>query len=88
MKVRVELFATLADFLPPASSDGRGGIDVPEDSTVNDVVHALGIPDRFPWIALVNGQEAEVSRRVAAGDVVTLFPPLAGGLGTTGRPCS
>lgn len=79
MKVEVSLFATLADYLPADSHGGRGLVDLPEGSTVVDLARALGIPPDLPWIVLVNGQDAEAGRRLAAEDVVTLFPPLAGG---------
>jgi molybdopterin converting factor small subunit len=42
-------------------------------------VHALGIPDDMPLVALVNGHEVETSHSLQGDDVVTLFPPLAGG---------
>lgn len=79
MKVEVQLFATLAQFLPPRSEHGRAVVDVPDGGTVGDVADALGIPAAMPRIALVNGEDADDGRRLAPGDVVTLFPPLAGG---------
>jgi len=79
--VRVELhfFATLASFLPPGSAGGTASLDLPEDATLDDLRRAVGIPDDLAHVALVNGHEATRERRLHAGDVVTLFPPLAGG---------
>ena len=79
MKVEVTLFATLADFLPAGTEGDHAVIDVQDGSTIADLVRALGIPDTFPWIALVNGEESDATRRLVARDAVTLFPPLAGG---------
>lgn len=80
MKIEVRLFATLAAFLPPDSrAAGSIALDVPDGSTVAEVVAGLGIPPAMPRIALVNGQDADPERRLAAQDVLTLFPPLAGG---------
>lgn len=80
MKIEVRLFATLAAFLPPASkATGSAVLDIPEGGTVADVVSRLSIPPVLPCIALVNGEDAGPERRLAAHDVVTLFPPLAGG---------
>ena len=78
MKVEVELFATLAQYLPPGGSD-RAPVDVAPDATVIDLLHALGIPDALPRIVLVNGHDAEDDERLRPGDVVSVFPPLAGG---------
>lgn len=80
MKVEVRLFATLVTFLPAASRNaGTAILDVPDGATVADVTTALGIPPTLPRITLVNGEEAGPGRHLAAHDVVTLFPPLAGG---------
>jgi molybdopterin synthase sulfur carrier subunit len=78
--VRVHLFATLAAYLPPGSPDrGSATVEVPDGATVDQLVGALGIPADLPRIALVNGREAEPTRRLEPGDEVALFPPLAGG---------
>jgi len=37
------------------------------------------IPLDMPMIRLVNGEFAELSQRLKDGDVVALFPPIAGG---------
>jgi molybdopterin converting factor small subunit len=54
-------------------------IELPTGATVGDLVRALGIPDEMPRIVLVNGHDAEDVRTLEAGDVVSAFPPLAGG---------
>ena len=80
MTIEVRLFATLARFVPPRrSSPDSALLEVPDGSTVADVARALGIPDSLTWLALVNGREAGPQQGLVAGDVVTLFPPLAGG---------
>lgn len=79
MTVEVELFATLAAYLPPGAATGRAVLDVADGSTVQDVALALGIPETVPRIVLVNGHDAEEDRRLRSGDVLSLFPPLAGG---------
>lgn len=79
MKIEVDLFAALANFLPKDSHGSHAIIDVPEDCTVADLARVLGIPSEMPWIALVNGHEAPTEQQLAANDVVAMFPPLAGG---------
>jgi sulfur carrier protein ThiS len=80
VRVELHLFATLASFLPPNSSGGAAILDVPEGFTLDDLRRAVGIPDDLDYVALVNGEEATAERPLRARDVVTLFPPLAGGL--------
>ena len=81
MRVEVRLFATLARYLPEDNDGGVARVEAAEGSTVADVACALGIPSDLSCIVLVNGRDAPDHLALAAGDVVTLFPPLAGGAG-------
>jgi sulfur-carrier protein len=83
--VEVRLFATLAVFLPPASRNGAVILDVPEGSTVRDVVRRLGIPADFERVTLVNGRDAALDDGLRGGDILTIFPPLSGGRGGSPR---
>lgn len=80
MRVEVRLFATLTAFLPPNSREGTVTLDVPAGSTVRDVLGHLGIPADLERVSLVNGRDADAERTLGAGDVLTVFPPLAGGV--------
>jgi molybdopterin converting factor small subunit len=75
VKIEIRLFANLARYLPPGSPQ----LDVRDDATVADVVHRLAIPADLPGLFLVNGVEANPDRRLQAGDVLSVVPPLAGG---------
>jgi molybdopterin converting factor small subunit len=77
--VEVRLFATLAQFLPPGSKNGLGRLDVPDGTTLGDLPARLGIPPALERVCLLNGAEAGPERRLAPGDVIDMFPPLAGG---------
>ena len=79
MRVEIHLFATLERYLPPGSRDGVAVLEVPEGSTAADVARRLGIPSGLERVLLVNGSEATPDRRLAPGDVLDLYPPLAGG---------
>jgi len=69
----------LALFMPPGGREGIATLEVPESSTVRDVVQRLGIPSELERVTLVNGGNATPERALHAGDVVIVFPPLAGG---------
>ena len=79
MRVEVRLFATLAAFLPADGRDGAAELEIPEGSTVTDVAARLGIPPDLSRVVLVNGRDVGDQARLTARDVVTIFPPLAGG---------
>ncbi len=81
MIVEVRLFATFTSYLPPRDrATGATALDVPTGATVDDVAVRLGIPEAMARVALVNGEDAGPERHLSAGDVVTLFPPLMGGV--------
>ena len=79
MTVEVRLFATLASYLPPGSKDGLARVEVNDGATVADVASRLGIPAGLDRVLLVNGAEADPGLRLSPGDVIDIFPPLAGG---------
>lgn len=79
MRIEVRLFATLARYLPNDSPAGTASLDIADGSSVGDLATALGIPAGLSRIVLVNDRDADEDRRLDEGDVVTLFPPLAGG---------
>jgi len=80
VRIEVRLFATLAPFLPPDGRDGAAILEIPEGSTVHDVVRRLGIPSDFERVMLLNGGDSAPDVPLHPGDVVTIFPPLAGGV--------
>lgn len=80
MKVEVRLFATLASFLPSHGREGVAEIEIPEGSTVAEVTRRLGIPSDLAHVVLVNGRDMGSEEPLVAHDVVTIFPPLAGGV--------
>ncbi len=79
MRVEVRLFATLERYLPAGSHAGIAMLDVPDGSTAADVARRLGIPAGLERVLLINGREATPERSLAPGDVLDLYPPLAGG---------
>jgi molybdopterin converting factor small subunit len=79
VRVEVRLFATFARYLPKDERAGSASLDVAEGSTAGDVGRALGIPAHLSRIILVNDQEVDEHYPLRPEDVVTLFPPLAGG---------
>jgi molybdopterin synthase sulfur carrier subunit len=74
MVVTVRLFATL--------QEGRfveAPREYPLGANIATIVGDLRIPDEDIGVVFVNGRNAELDRVVAAGDVVSIFPPIGGG---------
>ena len=46
---------------------------------MGDVLRSLGVPEDKPRILLVNGRHANAAQALCEGDVLSVFPPVAGG---------
>lgn len=84
MQISFKLFATLTDYLPPEARNGnRLEMVVPEGSTVQQVVDRFNLPPKLVHLALVNGHyiahEKRAAHALVEGDVLAVWPPIAGG---------
>ena len=80
MKVEVECFGAMRDYLPEGTAGNRAEIEVGERSRVGDVIDALGAPKHLVYALLVDGEKGKLDQVLDEGAVVTLMPPFAGGL--------
>ena len=78
MRITVKLFATLHKYRPDAPRTGLA-LDVPEGADIAKVLPLLGVPDRVPLVAMVNEKVEHLDCVLKEGDVLSLFPPVAGG---------
>ena len=84
MRITFKLYASLGEYLP---ADGRQGnevqLDVPEGSTILQVIEPYNLPMKLVHLVLVNGHfiapEQRGSRALVEGDVLAIWPPIAGG---------
>jgi sulfur-carrier protein len=75
--ITVKLFAGLEARTPERRTSYSFA---PSDAaTVSDVTMQLGLEPGATGIVLVNGLHAHAGQALAAGDEVSLFPPLGGG---------
>jgi molybdopterin converting factor small subunit len=79
MKVEVKLFANLRDYLPAGSDKYTCSLELEEGTTVGQVLKRLKIPESMPTIILVNGIHRKAEEALHPGDVLSVFPPVAGG---------
>ena len=79
MEIEVKLFATLRDYLPKGSDQFSCKVEIDSADTVRDVLEKLKIPETMPKIVLVNGVHSNLDRVLKLGDVLSVFPPVAGG---------
>jgi len=87
MQVALRLFASLRDRLPGDRRvhRGRGDLELADGASLQDLLDQLAIEPRLAQMVLVNGDqmprglERRRAIRLTEGDVVSIFPPLAGG---------
>ena len=79
MTVRVKLHAILRKFLPPGSEDNVAVVEVADGATVADVIARLGIPEKHAGMLVSGDDYVERTSRLADGQELSIFPPLAGG---------
>ncbi|MBW2184290.1 MAG: MoaD/ThiS family protein [Deltaproteobacteria bacterium] len=79
MEVKVKLFATLRDYLPKGSDGKSCQMEIDEKMTIEQIIAQLKIPEEIPKIILVNGLQGSMDQTLKEGDVLSIFPPVAGG---------
>lgn len=79
MEIEVKLFATLRDYLPAGSSRFSCKMKIDAPTRIEDVMSILKIPEEMPKIILVNGIHGKKEQILKDGDVLSVFPPVAGG---------
>ncbi|HJW43273.1 MAG TPA: MoaD/ThiS family protein [Geothrix sp.] len=84
MKVTLKLFASLSAHLPAESrARHRVDLEVTAGSTVLDLIRSQGIPPGQCAIVLVDGvwvaQDERAARVLRDGEILAIWPPVAGG---------
>lgn len=88
MKVTVKLYSILLqhisdDMLNQEAKPIRSGtpfeVNMPDGSTLGDLVASLSLPGDLVKITFVNGRHQQPDYQLQPGDQVGMFPPIAGG---------
>ena len=79
MLVRVKLFATLAKFTPGAEPGIPFVAEVPEGSSLADLIVRLELPEKEVNLTFVNGRIERRDYRLNSDDDIGFFPLIGGG---------
>ena len=84
MKITFKLYASLTEHLPAEARRGNLiEIDVANDASIAQIIEPYGLPPKLVHLVLVNGvfilPEQRASRTLLEGDVLAIWPPIAGG---------
>ena len=80
MKVIIRLVGSMKRLLPEKDRvSGSSMFDVTSGITLAGFLEVAGIKSGGAMVVLVNGRCPEAGRELNEGDVVAVFPPVAGG---------
>jgi sulfur carrier protein ThiS len=84
MNVKLKLFASLADHLPPeAQATSSLSLALAPGTTVGQVIAQRRLPEKSCHLVLINGSfvppTERADRALAEGDELAIWPPVAGG---------
>ena len=80
MQVELRLLASMRRRLPENDRAGGASVfDLSDGATCRELLERVDVWGRSTLVVLVNGRYAAPERELLNGDVVTVFPPVAGG---------
>ena len=84
MKITLKLFASLTDYLPvQARYTNVVELDAAPGATISQIIEPYGLPPKLVHLVLINGKYIEPEHRMTQnleeGDVLAIWPPIAGG---------
>ena len=77
MVIQLKLFGGLQEYLPDGVNPHP--TELAEGATILDVLDRFGVPRDKPRVLLVNGRHVELDHVLSDGEVLAIFPPVAGG---------
>lgn len=81
MIIQLKLYGTLRRLSPGGKAGSPIDLDLPEGTTIQNLIDHLEIPEEETKVAFVNNLVRSKDYRLEAGDKVGIFPPVGGGAG-------
>jgi len=78
MKISVRLLVHLRQYCPENTID-TFDVSCNKGAIVSSFLKLLNIPASEQTVILVNGRHSEKDTKLSDGDLVTIYPPVAGG---------
>jgi len=79
MKLELCLYASLSSRLLEKSDRNSCFLEIPEGTSIEDMLNRLHIAVDEPKIIFLNGTHANLDQVLKGGDRLAIFPPIAGG---------
>jgi molybdopterin synthase sulfur carrier subunit len=75
MQIKVKLFASLRNQVGKKELE----MDIFDQDKVKDVVKSLNLSEKDNFITMINGVHCKLDHHLNDGDVLSIFPMIAGG---------
>ena len=79
MKVEINLYATLARYLPDKVRQSDRMMELSDGTTVGELLQQLQIPSEKAKLIFLDGVHADADAVLKEGNRVGIFPPVGGG---------
>ena len=83
VRIEFKLFASLSEYLPAHVKGHSIALEVPEGTTIYDLIDRFHVPREQAHLVIRNGVFVPPSERATytlqEGDALALWPPVAGG---------
>jgi sulfur carrier protein ThiS len=84
MQITFKLYASLTDYLPvDKRSANQMPLEVAPEATIADIIAPFQLPPKMVHLVLINGvyvaPQDRPTRTLVEGDVLAIWPPIAGG---------
>ena len=79
MKILIKLFGVLSDYVPDYNSQKGVETELPDGSTVADLLSHLGIPSSKVPVVSCNGRVLQPADTIHEDSTLHIFQPLSGG---------
>ena len=84
MQITFKLYASLGEYLPADKRQGNAiSLSVSPDASIAQVIEPFQLPTKLVHLVLINGvfvpPQERATRTLQEGDVLAIWPPIAGG---------
>jgi molybdopterin converting factor small subunit len=79
INIEVQLYYDLVKYVPAGTKEKKFFVSLGDGTTIKNLLNKLELPEGITKVIVVNGLSSNNERKLREGDVVAIFPPLAGG---------